>query len=356
MMNPDISVIVPVYNTEMYLSRCLSSICNQTYKNIEIIVINDGSSDNSPAIIEKYARFDKRIVPINQENTGLGLARNRGLSIAKGKYVSFVDSDDWIELDMLEKMFNVAKKIKADIVVCNYVMSFSNGKKVKNQPFSNKIIQKDDIYKTNFHYDYFYGGYSGKPVWNKLYRSKFLKDNNLMFKKNDEIFAEDFLFNLECLLYKPKIAFINEYLYNYYQRVGSIINSFKPNLSERYLNLILNYYKKITDLGLQSKLMGSLAIVCFDAISASMYNAFKYPDRCEKGMRGELEYFLRSDIVHYCMNELAKGKYLNDINNKQWKKLARLFSFFVSKNWNILACLLQLIRFKIFTDNKKRFR
>ena len=112
---PKISVIIPVYNVERFLKKCLESVINQTLSDLEIICINDGSTDKSLSILNSFAQKDNRIIVINQDNQGQSCARNAGLSIATGKYIGFVDSDDWIDLDFYEKLYNTAKKYNADI-------------------------------------------------------------------------------------------------------------------------------------------------------------------------------------------------------------------------------------------------
>ena len=124
--NLKVSVIIPVYNVEQYLNQCLDSVINQTLKDIEIICVDDGSTDNSFKMLEEYAQKDNRIKVIHQKNKGAAAARNEGLYIAQGKYLSFLDSDDFFEIDMLEQMYNCAEKYNTDIVVCKSKV-ISNG-------------------------------------------------------------------------------------------------------------------------------------------------------------------------------------------------------------------------------------
>ena len=131
---PAISIIIPVYNTKIYLKKCLDSVINQTFKDIEIICIDDGSTDGSLDILQSYAKQDKRFVILKQEHKGAGEARNNGMNIAKGKYIQFLDSDDWFELNMLENMYNNAEKYSTDILVCS-------SRKVDD---SGNIIEKDN--------------------------------------------------------------------------------------------------------------------------------------------------------------------------------------------------------------------
>ena len=138
-----VSVIVPVYNAEKYLNRCIDSLTNQTLEDIEMIFVNDGSTDNSINILKSYKEQDKRIVIIDKANEGVSEARNQGISKAKGDYIFFVDSDDWIDLNTLENMYETAIKDDIDIVMCSYVREFKNHSKEKFIDLNDKIIYKD---------------------------------------------------------------------------------------------------------------------------------------------------------------------------------------------------------------------
>ena len=135
-----ISVIVPVYNASKYINDCIDSILNQTYKDFELILINDGSSDNSLNIIEKYKEQDNRIKVFSQENKGVSYTRNRGIDIAKGNYLMFIDSDDWIEINALEKMLEIIEKYNADVARCNYFVNYENKEIIGNDFFEKEEI------------------------------------------------------------------------------------------------------------------------------------------------------------------------------------------------------------------------
>ena len=168
-----VSVIIPVYNVEKYIDKCLSSLVNQTLKDIEIIVVNDGSPDNSQKIIDKYVKkYPKKIKSFIKENGGQGSARNFGLTKANGEYIGYVDSDDYVELDMYEKLYNKAKTNNYDIVTCgNYNVS---------ENYENKIVDNIvTIYKSKTENIIF-----GKmAVWNKIYKKEILVNNNIEFKE-----------------------------------------------------------------------------------------------------------------------------------------------------------------------------
>lgn len=135
-----ISVIIPVYNGEKYIKRCINSLINQTYKNIEIIIINDGSKDNSINIIKEISEKDKRIIIIDKENQGVSIARNAGIEKASGDYIMFVDVDDWVKTNMIEQMYKVIKKENVDIVKCNSINEFNN--KATENKISNSLVNK----------------------------------------------------------------------------------------------------------------------------------------------------------------------------------------------------------------------
>lgn len=143
-----VSVIVPVYNGEEYLRRCLDSIVKQTYKELEIILVNDGSKDNSLKIMEEYAKKDKRIIIIDKKNEGVSVARNTGIKKATGKYVTFVDCDDYLDLDMINKLYKAIIKENVQIVRCNYKVHYRDNVKIDYgdlSRYANKLLDKDDI-------------------------------------------------------------------------------------------------------------------------------------------------------------------------------------------------------------------
>jgi cellulose synthase/poly-beta-1,6-N-acetylglucosamine synthase-like glycosyltransferase len=171
---PKVSVIIPVYNTEKYLCQCIDSVVNQTLKDIEIICINDGSTDSSLQILNEYSNKDKRIIVINQNNSGLGAARNSGLKVAKGHYIGFVDSDDWIDLNYYETLYNGAIKNNADLVRTSYFHEYKNyqeKEKVLSGLFERKKLKKESpCLNVNEH---------TVVVWNAIYRRKYLFENNI---------------------------------------------------------------------------------------------------------------------------------------------------------------------------------
>lgn len=203
MKKPDISIIVPVYNTEKYLERCLTSLIEQTKKEIEIIIINDGSTDNSEKIIKKYK--DSRIKYIKNVNQGIGATRNEGIEKAQGKYLMFVDSDDYIEQDTCEVLFTKAEKDNLDMVICDFYRECENGEKKEERilDFENTTIKETPelLYKINL------------SPWNKLYSTKMIKDNNILFE--EELKYEDTPFVFISMDKSKQIGKVNKCLNHY---------------------------------------------------------------------------------------------------------------------------------------------
>jgi glycosyltransferase involved in cell wall biosynthesis len=234
MENPEISVIIPIYNTEKFLKQCLDSVINQTFENIEIICINDGSTDNSPKILNKYAKKDKRIRIINEENQGPGESRNNGINIAKGKYICFVDSDDWVNKDYCKKLRLAAEKFNSDMVMCREKLYYCKQKKLKKNEFykfpaikglKNRKVTWKGIRKSLF--------VINPSAWGKIYRTDFLKKTGARFPKG--LWFEDNPFYLETTLSAKKMIFLNNSLYFYRKEVK---NSITNNDEKKALDII----------------------------------------------------------------------------------------------------------------------
>ena len=202
-MNKLISVIIPIYNVEEYLRQCLDSIINQTYKNLEIILVDDWSTDNSGKICDEYAQKDKRIKVIHQKNAGLSAARNSGLKISTWEYIAYIDSDDYVDLSMYEKLYWLIESTKADIAICNWRFQRKDWTRIENTIFPNKKVITPNEALEYFHYHMY--------VWNKLYRRAVVKD--LLFV---ETFAQDVIYNFTIFKKIKKIACLNECM-NYYR-------------------------------------------------------------------------------------------------------------------------------------------
>lgn len=233
---PKISVIIPVYNTEKYLSKCLESVINQTLKDIEIIVINDGSTDSSQNIIDLYISKDDRIISIIKENGGLSDARNMGIDNSNGNYLAFIDSDDYIDEYMLENMYNLSQKHQSEIVLCDLVKVNEKGEEFRDLPQSpqlaDKIILKDDF--TIF-------GEMSCFACNKIFKKSLF--NKHRFKKG--IHFEDIELIPKLVLDSTVLSKINQPFYKYFERQDSITKSHTKRGLDMFLavNEVSNYFK-----------------------------------------------------------------------------------------------------------------
>lgn len=215
----EISIIVAVYNVEKYLRQCLDSLINQTFKDIEIICVNDGSTDNSLDILKEYQAKDNRIKIIEQENQGPGVARNKALDAAEGKYVMVVDPDDWLELEACQVAYEQIEKNGNDLVIFGFKEYRESTGEIKENPnqfkIYNDVLDKTDINLCNSGIDFFQNGYS----WGKLYNKDFLKDNNIRFLPF--YFSEDLPFIQIVLISSNNISILDQPFYIYRIRKDS---------------------------------------------------------------------------------------------------------------------------------------
>lgn len=216
-MNPLISIIVPVYNVEKYVQRCIESILNQTYKQIEVILVDDGSLDSSGVICEEYAFLDSRVKVIHKENGGLSSARNVGLDNAKGKFIGFVDSDDWIDSHMYESMLHLALSYHAEVVQCGYTLINGQGKITREIHFGDRRFDtKSEVEKA-----YYITNEFSSVVWNKLYKVELFEELRFKVGKNNEdvFILTDALLHIQRMVNTPKCH------YHYLQRKESIMGA-----------------------------------------------------------------------------------------------------------------------------------
>lgn len=225
-----VSVIVPVYNVEKYLKRCLDSLINQTLSDIDIICINDGSKDSSLKILEQYAQKDSRIVIYNQENSGLSVARNTGLEHASGEYIGFVDSDDWVDLDFYEKLYNSAKNNNADIAVADFIREHPNKKPKRLK------LKEEKIYTTPEDKFMICKVHREGCVWNKIYRTEFIKSINLKFVP--KMYYEDRDFTIRSLYFSKKLVTTPNTYYRYFVNPKSIVNKRRNYIQDEHYVLV----------------------------------------------------------------------------------------------------------------------
>lgn len=226
-----VSVIVPVYNVEKYITRCLTSLINQTLDDLEIILVNDGSTDNSAEIIREYKRQHDNIILVEKENGGLSSARNFGLVYATGEYIAFLDSDDYVDRTTYQRMYEKAKATNSDYVECNFYWKYDDyqkpdiGEKYKNK---NEMFEKGRV-----------------VAWNKLIRRSIIINNNLRFPVG--LYYEDVEFFYKLISLINSFEFVEEPLIYYVQRKESIVNNQDHRTRQIFIVLdnVINYYRQM---------------------------------------------------------------------------------------------------------------
>lgn len=258
MEKPLISVIIPVYNVEKYIHKCVDSVLNQTYRNLEIILVDDGSPDNCPQICDEYAQRDSRVMVVHKENEGVSIARNFAMSKMQGEYLMFVDSDDWIDLDTCEIAMKNILKNSCDVVMWSYVREFENKSLIKN------IFDTDIYFDNNEACQKIYRRLFGLlghelarpenadalcPIWGKFYKTEIIKKNNLQFFDIRKIGTyEDGLFNIEYFSKVNKANYINKPLYHYRKdNISSVTSLYKEKFFQQWMTLFEYMEKQIID-------------------------------------------------------------------------------------------------------------
>ncbi len=223
-MQKHLSIIIPVYNTGDFLHKCISSVLSQTLSDFELILVNDGSTDNSGQILDEYAKKDNRIKVIHKENQGVSAARNDGIKEACGEYIGFIDSDDWIECSMYEKLYSLAKENDAEIVMCDTVSVFEN-KPTKpdtiNQLKEGVLLKKQDISPALLLE-------MAGSACRCIYKTDLIKKNSILFPVGIKL-SEDRIFNILSFGFSNNIYYIKTAFYKRYMREGSAVNKYYEN-------------------------------------------------------------------------------------------------------------------------------
>jgi len=242
MKTKEISIIVPIYNAEKFLPEAIESLINQTFKDIEIILVNDGSPDGSQKICEKYAKKDERIIIVNKENGGLADARNAGMKVATGKYIMFLDADDMFEPDSCENMYKAIEENKADYVIGNYQMIEEDGTRWNNTAFDMNKYQDFKLDKNDFKKSFFV---MNSTAWNKIYRAEFLEEHDITFKVPSP--SEDDYFTSLCYIKSNNGFFMHKVMYLYRNCQGSISKSCSLKYFKGINYAYTNIYKSFKD-------------------------------------------------------------------------------------------------------------
>lgn len=318
---PLISIIIPVYNVEKYLPRCLNSVINQTYENIEIIVVDDGSTDHSGQICDEYAEKDRRIEVIHKKNEGLSVARNEGIINASGKYLSFVDSDDYIALDYINYLFDLLIMAKADISICGYRKFYGNN--VKHKEKKSKLIISN---REKALFDLLYQREKLSPAWGKLFRKELF--NHIKFPEGR--IHEDIGIIYKIFFEASLIVYGNQEKYFYFQRENSISNK---GFSEKKMDYVFFTKECMNFFSIRLSELYKAAVsrhfsACFELL------CILYCRKTETILFEKNTAYLKQEIKKY------RKLVLQDKNARTINRCAALFSYisidFVVNVWNSL--------------------
>jgi glycosyltransferase involved in cell wall biosynthesis len=346
-MSTLVSIVIPVYNAAKYINRCLDTIINQTYNNIEIIIINDGSTDNSLELISEYTSMHSIIKVINKENGGVGLARKLAVEISRGKYIFFVDADDYIAINTVEKLVEVAEKNNADIAVCN-IWNEENQNIDLLSNIKDEVISLKD--RKAFFENYIINNKLYYCVIGKMFNLSRIREKRINFSENLN-FGEDLLFLLQLYTFINSIAIVHEKLYFYSFDPESITRTFKIDRCYDQFLILCKYREFLMERNEYDQYMYIMSIfLCMFSMSA--LNLSQKEGAEKRDLILFLEYVQNSEIYF----ELVKNKNLNNsmikwciIENYSIKSLIKyyLISICMKYKWNPLLLSLFSIRRKV---------
>lgn len=275
-----VSIIIPVYNVEKFLPKCLESVIGQTYADLEIICVDDGTPDGSAAVILSYAEKDRRVKLISQKNQGLSGARNTGIKSATGEYIAFLDGDDWLDPETIETAVSAAEKNNADVVMWGYVREFPDRSDEKKIFDTDKVFDENGCRELHRRMAGLCGEETADPsnadslvtAWGKLYRADIIKQNGLEFVDTKLIGTEDALFNLQCFGFVHRSVFINR-PFNHYRKDNnvSLTRSYKSQLFSQWNELYDRMERYIAENELPNDFTAALDNrICFSMIGLGL--------------------------------------------------------------------------------------
>ena len=330
-----VSIVVAVYNLEKYLPRCLDSLVNQTLQEIEILCVDDGSTDSAPQIIDKYAKkYPYKVKAFHKENGGEFTSRNYGLERAKGEYITFVDIDDYVELDWAEKLYKAAKENDADLAVCAFERINIDTNKVTSVDMTGfgksvKKIKKDDDFVA----------FINSSPWNKIYRMEIIQ--NLRFYPFRGF--NDLMLLMEFIIKANKIAFIPDVLYHYYLRSDSQIHSVNKQDVENLKKYLLKVKESYIKAGKYEDMKEILDIMAFLHLGTSVMYRASYDEKINiKELTRETIKYLNENFPTWRKNRFLTFRY----SIKKGFKHIGLWGISLFYKWNMPMVYIRIYRFK----------
>lgn len=323
-MKETVSIIIPVYNSELYLTRCVDSVLAQTYSKIEVLLIDDGSTDNSYSLCQQYAQHDSRVKVLHQDNQGAAAARNTGLDNATGDYIMFCDSDDIVSLDWTKHMIESLSGDNVILPICgNCSEVLELGKKSKSDLTRNQYIPKNDLFKNKLNYHIGF-------LWNTLFYNNLIQEHGLRFREQGDKadYNEDLLFVTSYLCYVDGLVYTGYDDYAYLTREESLSRSFTPYYFEKFAEKFNIWYHIAEDIKDNSAKYEISTYFLYHFLVALQ-------DSFNKGNKEKFKYIINSDVTQKCI--------LNaDTSNED----ARIVSMIKKKKCSALWCYYKIVHFK----------
>ena len=343
MKNSKVSIIVPVFNIDKYLERCIQSLLQQTYKNYEIILVDDGSTDTSAKICDKYASQNKNITVIHKSNSGLGMARNTGIENASGDLIKFIDGDDYIEKNHLENLINLVNEKSADAVLCGYTRVFKNGSAQKHKHiYSGKTFEGSQI--INNVIPKLCGKKPDKSdniemsVWGAIFRANLISDNNIKFVSEREFISEDLIFDLDYLKYANKISFSDDIGYNYCDNEGSLTTSYRADRFEKQKKLEKVVTEKVKSYGIYN--------LCEQRIYNTLISIARYSIKLEQKFSKENGFLISMKNIRKICTDKELKIVFKKYDDQGASLKNKIVNFMVKHDWYVILWFVMLIKNK----------
>lgn len=333
-----ISIIVPIYNVEKYIHRCIDSIINQTYENIEIILVDDGSSDGSGEICDEYQRKDERIKVIHKKNGGLGFARNSGLDVASGKYVTFIDGDDYIGLTHIEKMHTLITETNSDTCMAGHTKVYSNREEKHLNVCSGKIYKgnvKEQILPRMCGANTYGQDYIEMSVCMVLLSNEIIKQNHLRFVSEREYVSEDLVFDFEYYPLSKSVCISDDADYYYCDNADSLTTKYRRDRFESQIKLYELLSEKALELGIWEE--------CRERLQNTVLAIARYSVKLEyKFANVNGKKIAQNNIRNICKNSILK-RILFDYNDENIKISSRIINHLIKReNYLLLNISMKL--------------